>query len=71
MTVHPVADAAGKRLGLRFRTREDAVKLGDRGPLVEIDLPVLGRPTIATGTQQGDNPSLVSGKGFENGLQRR
>ena len=42
MTVHPFADTAGKRLGLRFRTREAAVKLGDPGPLVEIDLPVVG-----------------------------
>jgi len=70
ITVHPFAYTAGKRLGLRFRTRQATVELDNPGALVEIDLPVVGRPTVVTGTQQGNNPSLVSGEGVENGFRR-
>ena len=66
LSVQPFANATGEGLCLRFHTREAAVELGDPGPLIEKQLPVLGRPTVVTSSQQSNDPGLIAGQGIEN-----
>lgn len=44
--VHPFDEAAFEGARLGFPARQAAIELRDAGALVEIDLPVLGRPSV-------------------------
>src|SRR6202043_568680 len=39
--------------------RQTAIELGDAGPFVEEDLPVLGRPAVAAGSEQQNDFGLA------------
>ena len=71
IAVQPLDDAAGKRLGLGLRPRQSRVELDDACPLVEEDLPVLGRPAVTAGPKQRHNLGLVTGQEIDHGSWRR
>ena len=58
IAVQPLDDATGKRMGLGLRPRQSRVELDDACPLVEEDLPVLGRPAVTTGRSSATTSAL-------------
>jgi hypothetical protein len=46
ISVQPLLRAAGEGAGLGLAARQSAIELGDARPLVEEDIPILGRPAV-------------------------
>jgi hypothetical protein len=59
ISAHQFAYTAGKRLGLRFRTRQTTVELNNPGALVKMPLPIFRRPALSL-LSKGFSPHLLS-----------
>src|SRR5262249_56597800 len=57
--VQPLNNAASERLSLSLGARHSAVEFHNSRPFVKEDLPVLGRPAIATGSQHSRDLCFV------------
>jgi hypothetical protein len=71
MPVQPLDDAAFERIGLGLESRHTAVELDDACALVEIRLPILGRPAVVIGPQQRHNLGFVPGESVQDSSRRR
>src|SRR5215831_15852069 len=67
ISVQPLNNAAVEGLGLCLRTRQSAIELDDAGAFIKEDLPVLGRPAVATGSQHSYDLCFVLRQHFHNG----
>ncbi len=72
VAVQPFGKAPGDGTGFGLFARQQAIQFADVDPLVEEDLPVLGRPTVPARQQQPYDLGLVTRQQIEhNGRRRR
>ena len=71
MAVQPFCNAAMEGTGLGGRPRQPAIELGHSSPLLEVNLPVLARPTITTGPEQSHDLGFMPRNFIEHRGRRR
>jgi hypothetical protein len=67
ISVQPLNNAASERLSLSFSAWQSAIELDDAGAFIKEDLPVLGRPAVATGPQHSYDLCFVLRQHLQNG----